>query len=119
MQDVFFYEAFEERSGGDPAASQARMRAEFTGQDDSGVWRASPGPPAVVSVRTQFALSADWKPGSFAILTRSTGLHHVAAYRRRTGARWTADTCRSTAIARLPNRRCCSGWPCSGGCRCN
>ena len=85
MQDVFFYEAFEEEAEAIRLHLKPGMRAGFTPKTIQ-EYGAHPVPARVVSVRTQSLFPADWKPGSFAILTRSTGYDHVAAYRRRTGA---------------------------------
>ena len=85
MQDVIFYEAFEEEAAAIRRHLKPGVQAEFTARtiQECGEHSLS---ARVVSVRTQSFFPPDWKPGSFAILTRSTGYDHVAAYRRRTGA---------------------------------
>ncbi len=85
MQDVLFYEAFEEEAAAIRRHLKPGMRAEFTPKTIQECGD-HPVPARVISVRTQSLFPPAWKPGSFAILTRSTGYDHVAAYRRRAGA---------------------------------
>ncbi|MCC6492833.1 MAG: hydroxyacid dehydrogenase [Pirellulales bacterium] len=81
MYDVYFYEAFEEEAAALRRLLPPRIDAGYTaatiqeaGHDD---------PPArLISVRTQSQLPLAWAPELAAILSRSTGYDHLAAYAR-------------------------------------
>jgi D-lactate dehydrogenase len=79
MLDVYFYEAFEEEA----AALRRLLPASFSaGYTDLTIQEAGhDAPPArVISVRTQSQLPLAWAPALQAILSRSTGYDHLAAY---------------------------------------
>ncbi len=72
MQDVNFYKAFDEEAAAIRRHLKPGMRADFTSKTIQECGEHSV-PARVVSVRTQSLFPSAWKPGSFAILTRSTG----------------------------------------------
>ena len=85
MLDVYFYEAFEEEA----EALRRLLPASFTaGYTDLTIQEAGhAAPPArVISVRTQSILPIGWAPELLAILSRSTGYDHLAAYAAATSA---------------------------------
>jgi len=85
MLDVYFYEAFEEEA----AALRRLLPASFSaGYTDLTIQEADhQTPPArVISVRTQSVLPTAWAPELQAILSRSTGYDHLAAYAAATKA---------------------------------
>lgn len=85
MLDVYFYEAFEEEA----EALRRLLPASFSaGYTDLTVQEAGHGsPPArVISIRTQSQLPIAWAPQLQAILSRSTGYDHLAAYAAATQA---------------------------------
>ena len=85
MLDVFFYEAFEEEEALLKRSLPPGVRAGFaplTLQE-----RGDTAPPAaIISIRTQSLIPSAWAGSIRAVLTRSTGYDHVAAFREKTGA---------------------------------
>ena len=80
--DVFFYEAFEEEAAAIAAALPDSIRAGFT--DLTIQEYDSTEPPArIISLRTQSQIPDDWAGKIDALLSRSTGYDHLAAYRGR------------------------------------
>ena len=77
--DVFFYEAFEEEAAAIAAALPETIRASFTDQTIQEY--DAPEPPArIISLRTQSQIPDDWSQKIDALLSRSTGYDHLAAY---------------------------------------
>ncbi len=83
--DIFFFEAFEEE--------QAALKKYNAGIFDAAyTWKtiqeygANEAPAEIISVRTQSLIPLEWASQIKAILTRSTGFEHLAAYRREAGA---------------------------------
>ena len=77
--DVFFYEAFEEEAAAIAAALPETIRAGFTDQTIQEY--DAPEPPArIISLRTQSQIPDDWSQKIDALLSRSTGYDHLAAY---------------------------------------
>jgi len=77
--DVFFYEAFEEEAAAIAAALPETIRAGFTDQTIQEY--DAPEPPArIISLRTQSRIPDDWSQKIDALLSRSTGYDHLAAY---------------------------------------
>ena len=84
--NVFFFEAFEEEEA-------ALRRYTIPGIQCGYSWKTiqelgAVEPPApVISIRTQSLIPPAWADGIVAVLTRSTGYDHLAAYRNLTGAK--------------------------------
>lgn len=81
---VFFYEAFQEEAEELRAHLPGEVEAGFTADTIQEHGNAVP-PARVISIRTQSVIPASWSGSLSAILSRSTGYDHVAAYRRATG----------------------------------
>lgn len=82
--DVFFYEAFAEEAEAISACLPDDLRAGFTWKTIQEHGRAEPE-AALVSVRTQSVLPAEWAARIEGVLTRSTGHDHIEAFRRESG----------------------------------
>jgi len=80
--DVFFYEAFEEEAAAIAAALPETIQAGFTDQTIQEYDCAEP-PTRIISLRTQSQIPDDWAGEIDALLSRSTGYDHLAAYRDR------------------------------------
>jgi D-lactate dehydrogenase len=85
MLDVYFYEAFEEEAEALRRLLPASFSAGYTDLTIQEAGHVAP-PAPVISVRTQSQLPLAWAPGLRAILSRSTGYDHLAAYAAATGA---------------------------------
>jgi D-lactate dehydrogenase len=83
--DVFFFEAFAEEATALTRCLPAGLSAGFTDATIQESGRAAP-PAAVISTRTQSVIPTGWAPDLTALLTRSTGYDHLAAFRDRAGA---------------------------------
>ncbi len=80
--DVFFYEAFAEEAAVLAAALPSSIHAGFT--DLTIQETNAPEPPArIISLRTQSKIPNEWAGEIDALLSRSTGYDHLAAYRDR------------------------------------
>jgi D-lactate dehydrogenase len=84
MIDVFFYEAFEEEARELRRLMPPEVRAGYTDATIQESGHAAP-PARLISVRTQSQLPPAWAGHLGAILSRSTGYDHLAAYARATG----------------------------------
>ncbi len=80
--DVFFYEAFEEEAAAIAAVLPPHIRAGFTADTIQEYGEAEP-PAQIISLRTQSQLPDAWAGKINALLSRSTGYDHLAAYRAR------------------------------------
>ena len=85
MYDVYFYEAFEEEAEALKRNLGADVRAGFTWRTIQEAGDAEP-PAPFISVRTQSLIPLDWAPKLNAVLARTTGYDHMAAYRDAAGA---------------------------------
>lgn len=79
MPDVYFYEAFEEEAAALRRLLPADVTAEYTGATIQESGHAAPL-ARIISIRTQSQLPSPWAPQLDAILSRSTGYDHLAAY---------------------------------------
>lgn len=79
MTDVYFYEAFEEEADALRNLLPPEISAGYTDAPIQEAKHAAP-PARMISVRTQSRLPIAWAPQLDAILTRSTGYDHLAAY---------------------------------------
>jgi D-lactate dehydrogenase len=80
--DVFFYEAFEEEAAAIAAVLPPQIRAGFTAATIQEYGKAEP-PARIISLRTQSQIPGAWAEKMDALLSRSTGYDHLAAYRAR------------------------------------
>jgi D-lactate dehydrogenase len=85
MLDVYFYEAFEEEAKALRRLLPATFSAGYTDLTIQEAGHSAP-PAPVISVRTQSQLPTAWAPQLQAILSRSTGYDHLAAYAAATQA---------------------------------
>lgn len=85
MLDVYFYEAFEEEAAALRRLLPASFAAGYTDLTIQEAGHAAP-PAPIISVRTQSLLPTTWAPQLQAILSRSTGYDHLAAYAAATKA---------------------------------
>jgi D-lactate dehydrogenase len=85
MTDVYFYEAFEEEADALRSLLPPEISAGYTDATIQEAKHAAP-PARMISVRTQSQLPTAWAPQLDAILTRSTGYDHLAAYAAATKA---------------------------------
>jgi len=85
MTDVYFYEAFEEEAEALRSLLPPEISAGYTDATIQEAKHAAP-PARMISVRTQSQLPNAWAPQLDAILTRSTGYDHLAAYAAATKA---------------------------------
>jgi len=79
MNDVFFYEAFEEEAAALKRYLPASISAGYTGDTIQETGHTSP-PARLISVRTQSVLPTAWAESLDGILSRSTGYDHLRAY---------------------------------------
>jgi D-lactate dehydrogenase len=79
MFDVYFYEAFEEEAEALRALLPPSITAGYTDLTIQETGHTAP-PARLISIRTQSHLPLDWAPQLSAILSRSTGYDHLAAY---------------------------------------
>lgn len=79
MPDVFFYEAFQEEADSLRSLLPANVSAVYTDATIQESRHAAP-PARLISIRTQSQIPLAWAPQLDAILTRSTGYDHLAAY---------------------------------------
>ncbi len=86
MQDVFFYEAFEEEAAELRRFLKPGVSAGFTAKTIQEQGDAEP-PARIISIRTQSEIPAAWAGTMSALLSRSTGYDHLKAYREKTGSR--------------------------------
>jgi D-lactate dehydrogenase len=86
MHDVYFYEAFQEEAESLRRLLPTRVSAGYTNLTIQEAAHRSP-PARLISVRTQSILPAAWAPALDAILSRSTGYDHLAAYAAATDRR--------------------------------
>lgn len=78
--DVFFYEAFEEEAAALAVALPKGITAGFAPTTIQECSHTAP-PAPIVSIRTQSRIPPSWPPHLEALLTRSTGYDHLAAFR--------------------------------------
>ncbi len=78
--DVFFYESFKEEAAAIAAALPETIQAGFTDQTIQEYTEETP-PARIISLRTQSQIPDDWAGKIDALLSRSTGYDHLAAYR--------------------------------------
>jgi len=86
MLDVYFYEAFEEEAESLRSLLPPTINAAYTDRTIQEAGHAEP-PARLISTRTQSRIPLDWSSRLDAILTRSTGYDHVAAYAAAVGPR--------------------------------
>jgi D-lactate dehydrogenase len=100
MQDVYFFEAFQEEADALRGLLPASISAGYT---DATIQEAGQGaPPArLISIRTQSQLPLTWAPQLDGILSRSTGFDHLAAYAAASDA-YAAASESSLALGYLP-----------------
>lgn len=79
MHDVYFYEAFAEEAEALRRMLPASVDAGYTDATVQEARHAEP-PARLISVRTQSQIPLAWAPLLDAILSRSTGFDHLAAY---------------------------------------
>jgi len=79
MDDIFFYEAFEEEAEALRRYLPQRVSAGFHWKTIQECGHAQP-PARVISIRTQSAIPPAWAPLLAGIIARSTGYDHVRAY---------------------------------------
>jgi D-lactate dehydrogenase len=79
MPDVFFYEAFKEEADALRALLPTSISAEYSALTIQECGHATP-PARMISARTQSVLPRAWASQLDAILSRSTGYDHLAAY---------------------------------------
>ena len=79
MPNVVFYEAFQEEADALRSLLPANVSADYTDATIQESGHAAP-PARLISIRTQSQLPLDWAPQLDAILSRSTGYDHLAAY---------------------------------------
>lgn len=79
MPDVYFYEAFAEETELLRQHMPADISAEYTPQTIQETGHSKP-PARVISTRSQSEFPVAWAPQLDAILSRSTGYDHLAAY---------------------------------------
>jgi D-lactate dehydrogenase len=84
MSDVMFFEAFAEEADALRAAIPPSIAAGYTWKTIQEEGCREP-PARIISIRTQSQIPPAWASGLDAIITRSTGYDHVAAYRAATG----------------------------------
>ena len=82
--DVFFYEAFEEEEKAIKHHLPADIKAGFSHKTTQEYGNAEPA-AALISVRTQSLIPAEWAPKLSGILSRSTGYDHLTAYLKECG----------------------------------
>jgi len=82
MQDVFFYEAFQEEAAELRHGLPPRLSAGYTEKTIQEAGHSVP-PARLISVRTQSQLPVEWAAQIAAILSRSTGYDHLLAYAAR------------------------------------
>jgi D-lactate dehydrogenase len=85
MLDVYFYEAFEEEADALRSLLPAAISAGYTDATIQEAGHAVP-PARLISVRTQSQIPLAWASQLGAILSRSTGYDHLAAYAATTKA---------------------------------
>jgi D-lactate dehydrogenase len=85
MPDVFFYEAFQEEADALRSLLPASISAGYTDAAIQESGHATP-PARLISIRTQSLIPLGWAPHLDAILARSTGYDHLAAYAAATKA---------------------------------
>ncbi|RIK69999.1 MAG: hydroxyacid dehydrogenase, partial [Planctomycetota bacterium] len=83
MPDVYFYEAFEEEAAALRRLLPAGISAGYTAATIQEARHADP-PARLISIRTQ-SLPPAWASSLDAVLSRSTGYDHLAAYARAAG----------------------------------
>jgi D-lactate dehydrogenase len=85
MPDVFFYEAFQEEADALRSLLPASVSAGYT---DATIQESGDAAPTarLISIRTQSQIPLGWAPQLDAILSRSTGYDHLAAYAAATTA---------------------------------
>ena len=86
MHDVFFFEAFDEEAEALKSLLPAAIDAGFSSATIQESQCGEP-PAALISIRTQSDIPPGWAESLQAILSRSTGYDHLAAYRVETGTR--------------------------------
>ncbi len=79
MPDVFFYEAFQEEADALRSLLPAKVSAGYTDATIQESGHTAP-PARLISIRTQSQIPLVWAAEFDAILTRSTGYDHLAAY---------------------------------------
>ena len=84
MQDVYFYEAFEEEAAALRRLMPEGINAGYTDATIQEAGHAEP-PARLISIRTQSQIPLGWAAQLDAILSRSTGYDHLAAYAQATG----------------------------------
>ena len=80
MQDVYFYEAFEEEAEGLRRLLPDRLTAGYTSKTIQESGHETP-PAGLISIRTQSEIPATWAPRMSGLLSRSTGYDHLRTYR--------------------------------------
>jgi D-lactate dehydrogenase len=85
VMDMFFFEAFEEEARQLRAALPGSLHAGFTWKTIQEFGNDTP-PAPVISTRTQSVIPDSWAETLTAVITRSTGYDHIAAWLSRTGA---------------------------------
>jgi len=89
MNDIFFYEAFEEEAEALKRYLPENIDAEFSWKTIQETNHENP-PAKIISIRTQSAIPVDWSDKLDAIITRSTGYDHVTDYITLTGSKLSA-----------------------------
>lgn len=79
MHDVYFYEAFQEEAESLRRLLPTGISAGYTDLTIQEADHSTP-PARLISIRTQSLLPTAWAPSLDAILSRSTGYDHLAAY---------------------------------------
>lgn len=80
MNNIFFFEAFEEERKALISFGAEDLKADFSWKTIQEADFSQP-PAPIISVRTQSAIPVEWAPKLKAILTRSTGFDHLTRYR--------------------------------------
>ncbi len=86
INDIFFYEAFEEETEALKRFLPDNISAGFSWKTIQEAGHSQP-PAKIVSLRTQSALPVSWAGALDAIITRSTGYDHIRDYLDETSAR--------------------------------
>ena len=85
MNDVHFYEAFEEEAEALRRLLPSHITADYTDLTIQEAGHAEP-PAKLISIRTQSQIPLGWAGSLAGILSRSTGYDHLTAYAAATGA---------------------------------
>ena len=86
MNDIFFYEAFEEEAEALKRYLPENISADFSWKTIQEIDHKNP-PAKIISIRTQSIIPPEWSDQLDAIITRSTGYDHITDYIKLTGAK--------------------------------